>query len=119
MVPLTCSQWNAARAQPVVLAALVFAGCGTQAPDQSAACLQGSAQADSAFYLHQLQQSADDSKTNWQLLAIHALLNEGKSQQAVDLVNHIPQNLNDTHPPEQSLLAVTITVAQKNDARHP
>ncbi|VUC74348.1 LppC putative lipoprotein [Salmonella sp. NCTC 11881] len=90
MVPSTFSRLNAARALPVVLAALLFAGCGTQAPDQSAAYMQGSAQADSAFYLHQMQQSADDSKTNWQLLAIHALLKEGKSQQAVDLFKPTP-----------------------------
>ncbi len=49
MVPSTFSRLNAARALPVVLAALLFAGCGTQAPDQSAAYMQGSAQADSAF----------------------------------------------------------------------
>lgn len=59
MVPSTFSRLNAARALPVVLAALLFAGCGTQAPDQSAAYMQGSAQADSAFYLHQMQQSAE------------------------------------------------------------
>ncbi|EBA9152259.1 penicillin-binding protein activator [Salmonella enterica] len=116
MVPSTFSRLNAARALPVVLAALLFAGCGTQAPDQSAAYMQGSAQADSAFYLHQMQQNADDSKTNWQLLAIHALLKEGKSQQAVDLFNQLPQNLNDTQRREQSLLAVEIKLAQKDVA---
>lgn len=116
MVPSTFSRLNAARALPVVLAALLFAGCGTQAPDQSAAYMQGSAQADSAFYLHQMQQSADDSKTNWQLLAIHALLKEGKSQQAVELFNQLPQNLNDAQRREQSLLAVEIKLAQKDVA---
>ncbi|EEK6680066.1 penicillin-binding protein activator [Salmonella enterica] len=116
MVPSTFSRLNAARALPVLLAALLFAGCGTQAPDQSAAYMQGSAQADSAFYLHQMQQSTDDSKTNWQLLAIHALLKEGKSQQAVDLFNQLPQNLNDTQRREQSLLAVEIKLAQKDAA---
>lgn len=78
--------------------------------------MQGSAQADSAFYLHQMQQSADDSKTNWQLLAIHALLKEGKSQQAVELFNQLPQNLNDAQRREQSLLAVEIKLAQKDVA---
>jgi outer membrane PBP1 activator LpoA protein len=28
-----------------------------------------------------MQQSSNDSKTNWQLLAIRALLKEGKTQQ--------------------------------------
>lgn len=63
-----------------------------------------------------MQQSADDSKTNWQLLAIHALLKEGKSQQAVDLFNQLPQNLNDAQRREQSLLAVEIKLAQKDVA---
>ncbi|SQI20180.1 LppC putative lipoprotein [Salmonella enterica subsp. arizonae] len=113
---LNIFSFEAARTLPVVLAALLFAGCGTQAPDQSAAYMQSSAQADSAFYLHQMQQSADDSKTNWQLLAIRALLKEGKSQQAVELFNQLPQNLNDTQRREQSLQAVEIKLAQKDVA---
>ncbi|HGN9372713.1 TPA: penicillin-binding protein activator [Citrobacter pasteurii] len=116
MVPSTFSRLKAARALPVILAALIFAGCGTQAPDQSAAHMQGTAQADSGFYLQQMQQSSDDSKTNWQLLAIRALLKEGKSQQAVELFNQLPQQLNDTQRPEQSLLAVEIKLAQKDIA---
>ena len=72
MVPSTFSRMKAARCLPVVLAALLFAGCGTQAPDQSAAQLQGATQADSGFYLQQMQQSSNDSKTNWQLLAIRS-----------------------------------------------
>ena len=49
MVPSTFSRMKAARCLPVVLAALLFAGCGTQAPDQSAAQLQGATQADSGL----------------------------------------------------------------------
>lgn len=113
MVPSTFSRLKAARALPVILAALIFAGCGTQAPDQSAAHMQGTAQADSGFYLQQMQQSSDDSKTNWQLLAIRALLKEGKSQHAIELFNQLPQNLNDAQRREQSLLAVEIKLAQK------
>lgn len=114
MVPSTFSRLKAARALPVVLAALLFSGCGTQVPDQSAAYMQGSAQADSTFYLHQMQQNADDNKTNWQLLAIRALLKEGKSQQAVDLFNQLPSNLNDTQHREQLLLAAEIKLAKKD-----
>lgn len=116
MVPSTFSRLKAARALPVILAALIFAGCGTQAPDQSAAHMQGTAQADSGFYLQQMQQSSDDSKTNWQLLAIRALLKEGKSQHAIELFNQLPQNLNDAQRREQSLLAVEIKLAQKDIA---
>jgi hypothetical protein len=63
-----------------------------------------------------MQQSSDDSKTNWQLLAIRALLKEGKSQQAIELFNQLPQKLSDTQRREQSLLAVEIKLAQKDIA---
>ena len=116
MVPSTFSRMKAARCLPVILAALIFAGCGTQAPDQSAAQLQGATQADSGFYLQQMQQSSDDSKTNWQLLAIRALLKEGKSQQALELYNQLPQELNAAQRQEQSLLAVEVKLAQKDFA---
>ncbi len=62
MVPSTFSRLKAARCLPVVLAALIFAGCGTHTPDQSTAYMQGTAQADSAFYLQQMQQSSDDTE---------------------------------------------------------
>lgn len=62
MVPSTFSRLKAARCLPVVLAALIFAGCGTHTPDQSTAYMQGTAQADSAFYLQQMQQSSVSSK---------------------------------------------------------
>jgi outer membrane PBP1 activator LpoA protein len=107
---------KAARCLPVILAALIFAGCGTQAPDQSAAQLQGATQADSGFYLQQMQQSSNDSKTNWQLLAIRSLLKEGKSQQALELYNQLPQELNAAQRQEQSLLAVELKLAQKDFA---
>ncbi|MDR2217209.1 MAG: penicillin-binding protein activator, partial [Yokenella regensburgei] len=112
MVPSTLLRSKAARCLPLVVAALFFAGCGTKAPDQSAAHLQGTAQADSGYYLQQMQQSADDSKTNWQLLAIRALLQEGKKQQAIDLYNQLPSNLNSAQAREQSLLAIEVKLAQ-------
>jgi outer membrane PBP1 activator LpoA protein len=102
------------RCLPVVLAALLFAGCGTQTHDQSDAHMQGSAQADSGFYLHQMQQSADDSKTNWQLLAIRALIKEGKTQQASELFAQLPQNLDDAQRLEQSLLAAELKLTQQD-----
>ncbi|HDR2472784.1 TPA: penicillin-binding protein activator [Enterobacter soli] len=116
MVPLTFLRTKAARSVPLLLAALIFAGCGTQAPDQSAAHMQGSAQADSGFYLQQMSQSSNDTKTNWQLLAIRALLKEGKTQQAAELFNQLPQDLNDTQRREQVLLSAELKVALKDYA---
>ena len=108
MVPSTFSRLKAARCLPVVLAALIFAGCGTHTPDQSTAYMQGTAQADSAFYLQQMQQSSDDTRINWQLLAIRALVKEGKTGQAVELVNQLPQELNDNQRREKTLLAAEL-----------
>ncbi len=117
MVPSTFLRSKAARCLPVVLAAFLFAGCGTQqSADQSTAHLEGSAQADSGYYLQQMQQSSDDSKTNWQLLAIRALLKEGKNQQALELFGQLPQDLNAAQRQEQSLLAVEIKLSQKDFA---
>lgn len=101
---------------PLLLAALIFAGCGTQAPDQSTAHLQGSAQADSGFYLQQMSQSSNDTRINWQLLAIRALLKEGKTQQAAELFNQLPHELNDAQRLEQSLLSAELKVALKDYA---
>ena len=114
MLPSTFLRSKALRCLPVVLAALLFAGCGTQTHDQSDAHMQGSAQADSGYYLHQMQQSADDSKTNWQLLAIRALIKEGKTQHASELFAQLPQNLDDTQRREQSLLAAELKLSQKD-----
>ncbi|NBD00173.1 penicillin-binding protein activator [Atlantibacter hermannii] len=114
MVPSTLIRSKAARCLPVVLAALLFAGCGTQAPDQSTAHMQGEAQANSAYYLQQMQQSSDDTKTNWQLLAIRALIQEGKRQQATELYQQLPENLNDAQRRERSLLDVELILANKN-----
>lgn len=114
MVPSTFLHSKPVRCLPVLLAALIFAGCGTHTPDQSTAYLQGTAQADSSYYLQQMQQSANDSKTNWQLLAIRALLKEGKKPQAVDLFNQLPSNLNAAQSRERSLLAVEVKLAQND-----
>ena len=114
MVPSTFLRSKPARCLPVLLATLLFAGCGTHTQDQSTAFMQGTSQANSSFYLQQMQQSTNDSKTNWQLLAIRALLQEGKKQQAIDLYNQLPSNLNSTQAREQSLLAVEMKLAQND-----
>lgn len=116
MLPSRFLRSKATRCVPVVLAALLFAGCGTQSTDQSTTHLQGAAQADSGYYLQQMQQSTDDSKTNWQLLAIRALLKEGKTQQASELFSQLPQNLNDNQRKEYSLLAAEMKLVQKDFA---
>lgn len=116
MLPSTFLRSKAMRCLPVVLAALLFAGCGTHPVDQSTGHLEGKAQADSGFYLHQMQQSSDDSKTNWQLLAIRALLKEGRTQQASELLAQLPQELNDEQRTEQTLLSAELKLTQQDYA---
>ncbi len=111
MVPSTFLRSKPARCLPVLLATLIFAGCGTHTQDQSAAFMQGTSQANSSFYLQQMQQSTNDSKTNWQLLAIRALLQEGKKQQAIDLFNQPPDEK------RRNLLVPEVTVWRT--AKHP
>ncbi|MFP1455719.1 penicillin-binding protein activator [Escherichia coli] len=104
---------KAARCLPVVLAALILASCGTHTPDQSTAYMQGTAQADSAFIFSNYDKALM-MPDNWQLLAIRALVKEGKTGQAVELFNQLPQELNDAQRRRETLLAVEIKLAQKD-----
>lgn len=60
-------------------------------PQTPPANIQDEASASSDYYLQQLQQSSDDNKADWQLLAIRALLREGKLPQAGDQLNQLPK----------------------------
>lgn len=100
---------------PVVLAALILAACSGRAPQTPPANIQDEASANSDYYLQQLQQSSDDNKADWQLLAIRAQLREGKVPQAAELLGTLPADLNDTQRQEQQLLTAELLVAQKNN----
>lgn len=100
---------------PVVLAALILAACSGRAPQTPPpANIQDEASANADYYLQQLQQSSDDNKADWQLLAIRALLREGKTPQAAEQLATLPANLSDTQRQEQQLLTAELLVAQKN-----
>ncbi|HDL7825797.1 TPA: penicillin-binding protein activator [Yersinia enterocolitica] len=101
---------------PVVLAALILAACSGRAPQTPPPTnIQDEASANSDYYLQQLQQSSDDNKADWQLLAIRALLREGKLPQAAEQLGTLPANLSDTQRQEQQLLTAELLVAQKNN----
>ncbi|MDA5543960.1 penicillin-binding protein activator [Yersinia rochesterensis] len=100
---------------PVVLAALILAACSGRAPQTPPVNIQDEASANSDYYLQQLQQSSDDNKADWQLLAIRAQLREGKVPQAAELLGTLPADLNDTQRQEQQLLTAELLVAQKNN----
>ena len=116
MVPSNRFRSKASRSLPVILATILFAGCVAHEPDQSAPYMQGQVKADSAFYLQQMQQSTNDTKTNWQLLAIRSLLQEGKTNQAVQLFQALPQQVTAQQRDEQALLAVEMKLVQQDPA---
>lgn len=114
MLPSKVVHCKAVRTMPLLLAALIFAGCTGQAPQTPQANVQGAATGTSDYYLQQVQQSSDDNKVDWQLLAIRALLNEGKVPQANDQLTQIPQDLNATQRQELLLLQAQLSVVQQN-----
>ncbi|WP_263064360.1 penicillin-binding protein activator [Dickeya dadantii] len=116
MLPLNSVRTHAGRLVPVMLAALFLAGCPSQAPQGTAPQqhVEGKAGASSDYYLQQMQQSGDDSKADWQLLAIHALIQEGKLPQANGQLNALPSQLNDKQRQEQQLLLAELAVAQND-----
>ncbi|WP_431224888.1 penicillin-binding protein activator [Serratia sp. L9] len=101
------------RLVPVILAALLLAGCPSRAPQTPPSNIQDEASANSDYYLQQLQQSSDDNKADWQLLAIRALTREGKLPQAAAQLNALPQNMTDTQQQERQLLSAELQVANK------
>ncbi|MEH4989275.1 penicillin-binding protein activator [Enterobacter asburiae] len=97
---------------PLIAAALFFTGCAVRPADRSAALLDSPVQTDAAQAQLRMQHSEGSSKTSWQLLAIRALLREGKKQQAADLFSQLAQKMDDAQQQEQSLLAVELKLAQ-------
>lgn len=105
---------KAGRFVPVVLAGLILAACTTQEPQAPAVDVQGPETGTSAYYLQQMQQSRDDSKTGWQLLAIRALINEGKSPEALKQLQALPDNMTAVQKQELSLLKAQYAVSVHN-----
>ncbi|UUE36039.1 penicillin-binding protein activator [Pectobacterium aroidearum] len=114
MLPFHFVRTQAGRAIPVLLAALFLAGCPSQAPQSPPPEVQGKADASSDYYLQQMQQSSDNNKADWQLLAIRSLLQEGKAPQASQQFNALPEKLSAAQKQEQQLLSAELSVAQNN-----
>lgn len=102
------------RLVPAILAALLLAGCPSQAPQTPPSNIQDEASANADYYLQQLQQSSDNNKADWQLLAIRALTREGKLPEAAQQLSTLPQNLSATQQQERALLSAELQVANKN-----
>ncbi len=114
MVPSKIVRSKAGRCLPVLLAAMLFAGCGIKTSDQSATLLQADTQGSSAFYLQQMQQSRDNNRTTWQLLAVRALLKEGNGQQAIELYSQLPHGLSGAQGREYALSGAEISLLRQD-----
>jgi len=114
MLPSKVVRKKAGRFVPVLLAGLILAACTGQRPQTSAVNIQGPATGTSDYYLQQVQQSPDDNKADWQLLAIRALLNEGKYPQANQQMNQLPQQLSDAQRQELQLLTAQLRLASQD-----
>nr|WP_310617081.1 penicillin-binding protein activator [Pantoea cypripedii] len=115
MLPSKVVRHKAGRLVPVLFAGLILAACSGQGPQQTSNVnIQGPATGRSDYYLQQVQQSSDDSKTDWQLLAIRALLKEGKYPQAGDQIKQLPQQLSDVQQQELQLLRAQMLIGQQD-----
>lgn len=114
MVPFKIVRSKAGRCLPVVLATLLFAGCSLNSTDQSSSLLAADIQGNSTYYLQQMQQTHDDNRTTWQLLAVRSLLKEGKQQQAVALYNQLPHGLSGDRGREYTLQGAEISLLRKD-----
>ncbi|BES86564.1 penicillin-binding protein activator LpoA [Pectobacterium araliae] len=114
MLPFHFVRTQAGRVIPVLLAALFLAGCPSHAPQSPPPEIQGKTDASSDYYLQQMQQSSDNNKADWQLLAIRSLLQEGKVPQASQQFNALPEKLSAAQKQEQQLLSAELSVTQNN-----
>jgi len=71
----------------------LLGGCASPVPPSPPVNIQDEANANADYYQLQLQQSSDDNKADWQLLAIRALLRERKLLQASEQLEQLPKNL--------------------------
>ena len=102
------------RLLPAIIVAMLLASCTGQAPQAPTESVQGAATGSSDYYLQQAQQSGDDNKADWQLLAVRALIREGKAPQAAEQLAKVPQNLTAAQTVEQQLTSAEVQVALKN-----
>ena len=114
MLPSKFVRHKAGRFVPVLLAGLILAACTGQGPQTSNVNIQGPATGTSDYYLQQVQQSSDDSKTDWQLLAIRALMKEGKYPQASEQLSQLPQQLSSTQQQELQLLNAQLRLSNQD-----
>ena len=98
----------------IFFVAIGVAGCSTLSGTGNS-MLQNDAYASSDFYLDKVNSSQDaDERTNYQLLAVRALLNENKIAQAASLLSSLT-DLDDSQKLDASLLKATLLAAQRDN----
>ncbi len=96
---------QAGRFTPIILAAVIFTSCSLpESPQGPATGTQDVTTHSSDFYLQQMQESSDNNKFSWRMLAIQALLNEGKTDQAGRLLTNLPRKQSTEQRQEITLL---------------
>lgn len=116
MLSSSVNRRNAGRWAPVALAGFILAACSsTQAPNAPITDFDAATQS-SAYYLQQLQHSTDDNRSDWQILAIHALLSEGKFEQAGQQLQKLPQTLT---PAQQNSVNLFVAQYMIHDKKFP
>jgi outer membrane PBP1 activator LpoA protein len=68
----TTFRTRSGRLIPAIIVAMLLASCASQAPQTPTESVQDAGTGSADYYLKQAQQSSDDNKANWQLLAIRA-----------------------------------------------
>ncbi|WP_413536036.1 penicillin-binding protein activator [Rahnella inusitata] len=104
------------RLLPAIIVAMLLASCTGQSPQAPTESVQGAASGSSDYYLQQAQQSGDDNKADWQLLAVRALVREGKAPQAYNQLNAMTQQLSAEQQLEQKLTTAQVQLALKDFA---
>lgn len=99
------------RLLPVVLASLILAACTALGPESQTGRAAIPANANADYYLQQMQQSSNDTKTDYQLLAIRALIKEGRLPQAQQQLAALPPQLDAARQRERRLLSAEFALA--------
>lgn len=101
------------RLLPVVLASLILAACTAQGPESQTGRAPIPANVNADYYLQQMQQSRNDTKTDYQLLAIRALIKEGRLPQAQQQLAALPPQLDAARQRERLLLSAEFALASR------
>ncbi|SUB83693.1 Lipoprotein activator of PBP from the outer membrane A [Pragia fontium] len=109
---ITYLRTRASMALPVVLAALFLVGC--QGLKNSTDSIQGEITQKSPYYLQQAAESNGETKTNWQLLAVRALILENDTKQAFSILQEFPELLPIPQDQERQLLRAELAAKQQD-----